>query len=258
MDGVRTVLIDIDGVLTVSWRPLPGAVEALTRIRDAGVATVLVTNTTARTRAQIAGLLDQGGFEVDAAAILTAPTATAAYLAQHHPGGRCLLLNSGDIAEDLGELELVDTDPDVVVLGGAGPEFSYQALDHAFRALHGGAPLVAMHRNRYWRTDDGLRLDAGAFVTGLEHAADVRAVVIGKPAPEFFAAALRSASGSAEHAVMVGDDIESDVLGAQACGITGVLVRTGKYDEAAVDAAPGHPDHVIDSFADLPTLLNPD
>lgn len=260
MDPVQAVLIDIDGVLTVSWEPIPGAADALARIRQAGLATTLVTNTTSRTRKQIAGLLGRAGFEVDADAILTAPAATAAYLAEHHPGARCLLLNSGDVREDLGDGEFVDpedgdTDPDVVVVGGAGPEFSYPALDRAFGYLKQGVPLVAMHRNWYWRTAQGLRLDSGAFVAGLELAADVRGVVVGKPAPEFFAAALRAAGSPAAAAVMVGDDIESDVLGAQESGITGVLVRTGKYDQATVDAAPGRPDHVLDSFAELPALL---
>lgn len=255
MNGVRAVLIDIDGVLTVSWEALPGAADALARLRRGGLATTLVTNTTSRTRAQIAELLDGAGFDVESGAILTAPAATAAHLAEHLPGARCLLLNSGDIGEDLGEVELVDTDPDVVLLGGAGPEFSYEAVDHAFHYVQRGVPLVAMHRNRYWRTDEGLRLDVGAFVEGLERAADVTAVVVGKPAPEFFAAALRASGTPAAAAVMVGDDIESDVLGAQDSGITGVLVRTGKYDEDAVRAAPGEPDHVLDSFADLPALL---
>lgn len=255
MDGVQAVLIDIDGVLTVSWEPVPGAAEALARIQRAGLGTRLVTNTTSRTRAQIAELLGRAGFEVDASTILTAPAATAAYLAEHCPGARCLLLNSGDIREDLGDVEFVEVTPDVVVVGGAGPEFSYQALDRAFGHLFRGVPLIAMHRNRYWRTDQGLRLDSGAFVEGLERAADVRAVVVGKPAAEFFATALRALDAPAAAAVMVGDDIESDVLGAQDSGITGVLVRTGKYDEATVEAAPGRPDHVLGSFADLPALL---
>ncbi len=255
MGGMRAVLIDIDGVLTVSWQALPGAVRALRQIQDAGSAVRLLTNTTSHTRAEIGELLTDAGFDVDADSILTAPAATAAYLAEHHPGARCLLLNSGDISVDLGDMVLDDSEPDVVVIGGAGREFSYEALDRAFRRLRAGAPLVAMHRNRYWRTDEGLRLDSGAFVAGLEHAAEVAAVVVGKPAPEFFAAALRSADVAAGDAVMVGDDIESDVLGAQHAGITGVLVRTGKYDSDAVEAAPGDPDHVLDSFADLPTLL---
>jgi HAD superfamily hydrolase (TIGR01458 family) len=260
MESVRAVLIDIDGVLTVSWKPLPGAVEALREIRAAGLGVVLVTNTTSRTRASIAATLEGAGFPVTAEDILTAPAATAAYLAEHWPGARCALLNSGDVGEDLGEVRLLDprdteTVADVVVVGGAGPEFDYAALDRAFGQLQRGARLVAMHRNLYWRTADGLRLDSGAFLAGLEQAARVEAEVTGKPSPAFFEAALARLGAGADQAVMVGDDIESDVLAAQRAGITGVLVRTGKYLPETHRAASGPPDHVIDSFAGLPALL---
>ncbi|MGW0861583.1 HAD-IIA family hydrolase [Streptomyces sp. NPDC002611] len=260
MESVRAVLIDIDGVLTVSWRPLPGAVEALREIREAGLAVLLVTNTTSRTRASIAGTLADTGFPVSAEDILTAPAATAAYLAEHCPGARCALLNSGDIEEDLDGVTLVDaadTDavPDVVLVGGAGPEFGYEALDRAFGQLRRGARLVAMHRNLYWRTDEGLRLDSGAFLAGLEQAARGEAEITGKPAPAFFESALARVGAGAGETVMVGDDVESDVLAAQRAGVTGVLVRTGKFQPEALRAADGTPDHVIDSFADLPALL---
>ncbi|WP_460071314.1 HAD-IIA family hydrolase [Streptomyces sp. YKOK-I1] len=255
MDAVRAVLIDIDGVLTVSWKPLPGTVEALRTLREAGLGVALVTNTTSRTRASIARTLADAGFPVTADDILTAPAVTASYLAEHHPGARCALLNSGDIEEDLEGVMLVDQDVEVVVVGGAGPEFGYAALDRAFGHLQRGARLVAMHRNLYWRTDAGLRLDSGAFVTGLEAAARVEAEVTGKPSPAFFAAALRRLGADAGTALMVGDDIESDVLAAQRAGITGVLVRTGKYLPQTHRAASGAPDHVVDSFADLPRLL---
>ncbi|MFF5493608.1 TIGR01458 family HAD-type hydrolase [Streptomyces aquilus] len=258
MTSVRAVLIDIDGVLTVSWEPLPGAVEALREIRAAGLGVALVTNTTSRTRASIAGTLAEAGFPVAAEDILTAPTVTAAYLAEHFPGARCALLNSGDVREDLEGVRLVDLaddDPDVVVLGGAGEEFGYAALDRAFGHLRRGARLVAMHRNLYWRTGDGLRLDAGAFLAGLEQAARVEAVVTGKPSRAFFASALARLGVGADEAVMVGDDVESDVLAAQTAGVTGVLVRTGKFLPETLRDASGTPDHVIDSFADLPTLL---
>ncbi|WP_149830082.1 TIGR01458 family HAD-type hydrolase [Streptomyces tailanensis] len=261
MASKRAVLIDIDGVLTVSWKPLPGAVEALAEIRGAGLAVALVTNTTSRTRASIAETLGGAGFPVTAEDILTAPSVTAAYLAERCPGARCALLNSGDIREDLADVDVIDevedagTVPDVVVVGGAGPEFGYASLNRAFEHLQRGARLVAMHRNLYWRTDDGLQLDAGAFLAGLEKAARTEAEITGKPAPAFFEAALAHVGVGAEEALMVGDDIESDVLAAQRAGVTGVLVRTGKYLPETHRAASGRPDHVIDSFADLPTLL---
>jgi ribonucleotide monophosphatase NagD (HAD superfamily) len=113
-----------------------------------------------------------------------------------------------------------------------------------------------MHRNLFWRTDAGLQLDSGAFLLGLEQAADTEAVVLGKPAAEFFAAALRSLDVTAAETMMVGDDVESDVLGAQAHGLTGVLVRTGKFRPDAEDGIDGHrPQHVVDSIADVPGLL---
>ncbi|MFF6977802.1 HAD-IIA family hydrolase [Streptomyces sp. NPDC008343] len=269
MERLRAVLIDIDGVLTVSWQPLPGAVEALREIREAGLGVALVTNTTSRTRASIARTLADAGFPVSAEDILTAPAVTAAYLAEHCPGARCVLLNSGDIGEDLDGVALVGDDedanegdgsggrsvPDVVVVGGAGPEFGYAALNRAFGHLQRGARLVAMHRNLYWRTDDGLQLDTGAFLVGLEKAARVEAEITGKPSAAFFEAALAHVGVGAGEAVMVGDDVESDVLAAQRAGVRGVLVRTGKYLPETHRAASGTPDHVIDSFAGLPALL---
>lgn len=259
MDRVRAVLIDIDGVLTVSWQPLPGAVEALREIRAAGLSLALVTNTTSRTRASIAATLADAGFPVSAEDILTAPAVTAAYLAERYPGARCLLLNSGDIAADLEGVSLVGApgdpgDVDVVLVGGAGPEFGYEALDRAFGCLQRGARLVAMHRNLYWRTAEGLRLDSGAFLAGLEQAARTEAEVTGKPSAAFFTAALGRLGAAPGEAVMVGDDIESDVLAAQRAGLTGVLVRTGKYLPETHRAASGEPDHVVDSFADVPAL----
>lgn len=261
MERIAAVLIDIDGVLTVSWEPLPGAVEAVERLRAADIGLALVTNTTSRTRARIAERLADAGFPVGPDDILTAPAVTAVYLREHHPEARCLLINTGDVRDDLSGVTLVDEKdaegavPDVVVLGGAGAAFTYAALNRAFRLVQQGAALVAMHRNLYWRTAGGLDLDTGAFLLGLEHAARSEAAVTGKPAGAFFAAALAHLGATPSEALMVGDDIESDVLAAQRHGITGVLVRTGKYLPETHAAADGTPDHVLDSFADVPALV---
>jgi len=223
MRRIRAVLLDIDGVLTVSWRPVPGAVEAVARLRAAGFAVALVTNTTSQTRAWIAATLAEAGFGVGPGDIFTAPAITAAYLARNHPGARCALLNSGDISADLPGVHLTDDPaPDVVILGGAGPEFSYPALNRVFGYLLGGARLVAMGRNLYWRTESGLQLDTGAFLAGLEQAAGVRAEVTGKPAPAFFATALAALGVSAPEAVMVGQ------------------VPAGDAPQRARPARPGH------------------
>ncbi|CAN5644456.1 HAD-IIA family hydrolase [soil metagenome] len=258
---VDAVLFDIDGVLAVSWQGIPHASAAVRAVRDAGLPIRFVTNTTSRSAESITYALHAIDIEVHHGELLTAALSTARYIERSHPGANCLVLNSGEVGEDLESLQLVDdpTQADIVVVGGAGPEFSYDALDHAFRALQHGATLIAMHRNMFWATSSGNQLDAGAFVAALEAAAGVDAIVMGKPSPTFFAEALRSAGASPARTAMVGDDVHSDVLGAQRAGIVGVLVHTGKYRpedvKAAADAGDGSPDHQIDSVADLPALL---
>jgi len=258
MASVKAVLIDIDGVLTVSWRAIPGAVGAMARLRRSGVGIRLVTNTTSRTRAWMATRLSAQGFPVHPEDILTAPGLTARHLNETYPGARCLVVNSGDLRNELPGLTVVsgdEDDVDVVVLGGAGPEFDYETMNKVFHHLQRGASLVGMNRNYYWATDQGLRLDTGTFLAGLEQASGTPATMTGKPAPTFFTSALAHVGADAETALMVGDDVASDVVAAQAVGIRGVLVKTGKYLPRDVEKAAQPPDHVIDSFADLPDLL---
>lgn len=255
---VKAVLIDIDGVLTVSWRVLPGAVEAMTRLRRMGLGIRLVTNTTSRTRSWMATQLAARGFPVHPEDILTAPGLTADFLHQRYPGARCLVVNSGDLSRELPGVTMVDADAkavDVVVLGGAGPEFSYDLLNKIFTHVRDGAALVAMNRNLYWATDEGLRLDTGAFLAGLEQAAGVSATMTGKPATTFFTSALERVGAEARDAVMVGDDLDSDVLAGQRVGLFGVLVRTGKFLPRDLERLDAAPDAVIDSFAELPDLI---
>ena len=256
MAWVDGLLLDIDGVLTVSWQPIDGAAHAIDRLRSRGLPLRFATNTTTRSRAEVARLLTDAGIPVDPSEILTAPIATVAYLQRAHPGARCFVLSSGDLGEDLEPIDRVDDAPaDVVVMGGAGLVYTHTQLNRAFRLLLDGAAFVAMHRNLYWRTADGMELDTGAYVTALEQASGVSPVVLGKPSPDFFAAAVTSLGVPAERTAMIGDDIVNDVLGAQAAGLRGVLVRTGKYRPDAVEAASGTPDRVVDSIADVPDLV---
>lgn len=253
IDGL---LLDMDGVIMMSWRALPGAVETLARLRAAGLPLRLLTNTTEKTGAEIAAELRRIGFDVTADEVLTAAAAAAAYLRAEHPGARVFLLGDGRPA-DLEGVDLVGLNdaPDVILLSGSDPSFTFETFNRVYRVLLGGAALVAMHRNLAWMTDEGIRLDAGAYLYGLERALGREAVVAGKPSGAVFEAGLRALGVAASAALMVGDDVENDVLAAQAAGITGVLVRTGKYREELLAAAHGKPDHVVDSIADLPELL---
>jgi HAD superfamily hydrolase (TIGR01458 family) len=251
---VDGLLLDIDGVLVTSWRALPGSVDAIAALRSGGVPFRLVTNTTTHSRAGLADTLGEAGFDFTADEIVTAVTATAAYLRTAHPGARVAVLSDGDPTGDLEGVALVEVDhADVIVLGGASEAFDYDTINRVFRRLSDGAAFVAMHRNMYWRTSSGLQLDVGAYVAGLEAATGVTPVVCGKPSGAYFAAALGEIGVTADRAAMVGDDVVNDVTGAQDAGLAGVLVRTGKFRPGDLDR--GSPDAVVDALAEVPAAL---
>jgi HAD superfamily hydrolase (TIGR01458 family) len=258
MDAVAGLLLDIDGVLTVSWKAIPGAVDTLAWLRREGVPFRLITNTTTHTRRRLAETLGAAGLSVAPEEIVTAVVATAEHLRANFAGAKAFVLSDGDAGEDLHGVRVVETpeDADVVVLGGAGDGFTYDALNRVFRRLMDGGALIGMHRNLFWRTASGWELDAGAYINGLESAANVSATICGKPTKGYFAAALGMLGVPPAHSAMVGDDITNDVLGAQAAGIRGVLVQTGKFQPE--DLTSASPDVVLKSIADLPQWLRSD
>jgi HAD superfamily hydrolase (TIGR01458 family) len=240
----KAVLVDLAGVLYVGEQALPGARAALARLRASGLAVHFLTNTTRSPRSAVVALLQRLGFAIDAHEIHTAARATRDVVA--HRGLHPHYLVHPDIAAEMGASHAT---PDAVVVGDAGPHFTFERLNAAFRLLMEGLPLIAMARNRYFREADGLTLDAGAFICALEYAAGVRAEVIGKPASPFFLAALEALGAAPATAVLIGDDLHDDIGGAQRAGIPAILVRTGKY-RTADEADPAvRPAHVADDFA---------
>ncbi|MFI2281770.1 HAD-IIA family hydrolase [Nocardia beijingensis] len=252
---IRGVLYDIDGVLVTSWREIAGAAAAVRRIRESGLRRAFLTNTTSRTCAEIAERLCDIGIEVDPVEIVTAARLTAEFVRERYPGAAVWVLNHGDIEADLAGLRLDERHPDVVVIGGAGAEFTHAALSRVAELMLDGVPVVAMHSGLTWATADGLRIDAGAYLPGLEAAGNARVEVVGKPAAPGFRTAAALMRLDPAQVVMIGDDLYSDVLAAQDAGLTGVLVRTGKFRPEVLASADRAPDHVIDSVADLPELL---
>jgi len=249
-----SVLLDLDGVLYVEDEPIAGAIEAVAALRNRGLRLRFVTNTTSRPRRDILARLERLGMPVPERELIT-PARLAVEHCLAAGRQRALLLMRDEVKADLAGLQEVREGADVVVVGDLGADFGYRVLNTAFRELLAGAELVALQKNRYWRTPEGLSLDVGPFVAALEYATACDAVVVGKPAPDFFATVLAGVGVRATDAAMVGDDVESDVGGALRAGLAGVLVRTGKCRPEAVAASGVEPTATVDSIADVPALL---
>ncbi len=257
---MRGVLIDLDGVVYVGESPVPGAVDAVARLTREGVPFLFLTNTTSRPRAALVEKLRELGVDASVDQLLTPAVAAASWLRDRGLGHPALFVPDATAAE-FSALDPVPRDGDggaeAVVVGDLGEGWDFATLNRAFRLLMSESqpPLVALGMTRYWRADDGLRLDAGAYVRALEYASGRRAVVMGKPDAAFYATAVGRLGLEAGEVVMVGDDVRTDVAGAMQAGLRGVLVRTGKFSPADLEAGVT-PDAVLDSLADLPDWLD--
>jgi len=257
--AARAYLLDLDGTLYSGDAAVPGAEAALDRLRRERVPFRLVTNTTSRSRRMLVGRLAGYGLRVDAEEIVTA-TLAGATLLRARGFSRVAPFVPAAALEDLTGLTLLggtsdrSTGPvDAVVLGDLGERWTYALLQEAFDHVMSGAALIALSRDRYFRQGERLALDAGPFVAALEYAANTSAEIAGKPSRAFFAAAVSSLNLPLDRSVaMVGDDLWSDVEGAQRAGLQGWLVRTGKFRESVLQESGIRPDRILESVAALP------
>ena len=253
---MRALLFDLDGVLYQSDRVIDGAVETLRWFEQRGIPHLFVTNTSSKPRSALVDRLSSMGLSVSAEQIFTPPVAAYDYLTANDAMPLALFVRE-PTREDFEGLDILADDAEQgagsVVIGDIGEAWDFPTLNRAFRLLMADPQpvLIALGMSRYAQGRDGLVLDVAPFIKALEHAADCEAVVMGKPANAFFDAAVRKLGTSAAEVVMIGDDIRGDVGGAQAAGLAGVLVRTGKFRPKDLEGEV-RPDAVLDSVADLP------
>lgn len=252
---MNAILFDMDGVLYEGERSIPGAQEAISWCRDKGIPHLFLTNTTSRSRRVLVEKLAAMGIIVSTEELLTPPVAASAWL-HHNVDGPVALFVPAGTCDDFSGIAVADAEEQkvaAVVIGDLGEAWDFATYNHAFRLLiqNPQAPLIALGLTRYWQAEDGLRLDVGPFVKGLEYAAGREAIVMGKPAAPFFETALEQLSASAKKAVMIGDDIRGDIDGAQKAGINGILVRTGKFRPEDMELGIT-PLAVLNSIAALP------
>jgi len=250
--AIKAVLFDLDGVLYVGDHMTPGAIESVCHIHDSGLPIAGLTNTTTQPKSAIARKLSGFGIPIHASDIYT-----PAALAKQAIGDGCAKLYVRDsLLEDFQGIRTTDSNPDYIVMGDLGGEGYTPDLLHAiFNAVMDGATVLALHKNRFWQKPDGLHLDIGPFVAAIEYATGTEATILGKPSQDFFHGVCSALHVAPESALMIGDDIESDIGGAKDAGLKTALVQTGKYREDFVRATGIKADLVLPSIADLPDAL---
>ncbi len=255
-------LIDIDGVLYSKGKVVQGAIETLEYLDKNKFDYILVTNTTRMSTNRLILELEASGFDMENKEdrVLTALSATADYISREKEGALCYLIAPHESDIDFIKKGLLVTRSerlvDYVVIG-YDTRINYQMMDRAFWNVLNGAKLIAMHKDDVFPGFPLPRIGLGAFVHGLEYSLHTRAVVIGKPNKNFYKIAMKKIHATLENTVMVGDSLVSDILGAKNAGLGHtVMVKTGNFNEAAVNASRFKPDHIIDSIKDLPDLFS--
>ena len=250
------VLLDIQGTLLAGdGTPIAGAAAAVARLKASGLAVRFVTNIDSVPVSTILARLRAADIPAEEAEIFS-PVSAAKRFLERRERARCHLLLPPSIEPEFSAFRVNGGRADWVVVGDCREGFTYERLNTAFRVLRDGAELLALQKGRWFVSPDGPALDTGSFVAALEWGANRTAHVVGKPSTELLRMALDDVGADPYSAVMVGDDICSDVPGAHAAGTRSVLVRTGKFSLSTLERSERKPDLLIDSIADLPAALD--
>ena len=255
MDQKRGILFDLDGVFYVSNQAIDGGQKLINSLRNKSIPFRFLTNTTTKTRREIREKLGSFGLLIDEKEIFSAAYIGINYL-RSIGSPPCHLLIHDNIYSDYSEFDVHDRKPEFVVIGDRGNKWNYDDLNKAFRYLMEGAGLIALHKGRYFQTLQGLEIDIGAIITGLEYSSGQTAISLGKPNTNFFQTALEDISIEIGKAIMVGDDLINDIGGAQRTGMKGVLVRTGKFRKSNLSHSDVKPDFIIESINELEDILS--
>jgi NagD protein len=245
-------LIDMDGVVYRGNQLIPGAERFIADLLQLDLPFFFLTNNSQRTRRDVVTKLRRLGINVDEKHIFTCAMATARFLAHQKPGGTAFVIGEGGLLNALHEngYSVVDHDPDYVVIG-EGRAVTYEMMERAIRMVLGGAKLIATNLDPTCPTQDGLRPGCGALVAMIETATGRKAFSVGKPSAVMMRAARKELGLDAIRTTMIGDTMETDILGAVQLGYRAILVLSGGTSREDLAAFAYRPDMIVDSIADL-------
>lgn len=247
--NINALLFDLNGVVYIDDTAIPGAAETIAYIEKKGIPHAFVTNNTRNSIASLEKKLSELGLPIDPDKIIS-PAKIAIDLLKSR-NAKCFPVINDNILPDFKEFICYNTDAEYILIGDYGDNWDYKLYNTIFNMAMNGAKVIALHKGRFWQAKEGLRIDIGAYITGLEYAAGIEAEAVGKPEKAFFDAAVKGFYVDKSQIAMIGDDVISDIGGAQNCGLKGILVKTGKYRKEHVEKSGIKPDLTIDAVNNI-------
>jgi len=247
------IIFDIDGVLVFQGKAYPRATGVLDFLREKGIEIRILSNSTLKSRRSCAEQLINVGFNICESEVITASFATAKYLRKLNPRS-CWVMLKGEGLEEFNDFNHDTEDPEYIVMGDFREGFTFWNMNKALRLLQNGSKFIVMISEIVDNSMGEVELTVGAYGRMLEEAANVKATYIGKPNRYVFEMALKTMDIEKAKALMVGDKITTDVVGANKAGIRSVLVKTGEFKESDLDCDI-KPDYIFDSIQDIKKLF---
>ena len=251
---IKGFLFDLDGVFCIGNEVLPGAIETLDYLNSKNIPYIFVTNTTTKSIDSLFQKLIKLKFPIGEEHIISASYAGVLKLRELN-SPTCELILQEDSKKDYDEFIINNINPEYIVIGDLDKEWSFQVVNDIFNKVINGSKILALHKGKYFKTTNGMQIDSGAFIKGIEYASSTEAVVVGKPTEDFFNIAINQINISRENLMMVGDDIINDIQGAQSSGIKSTLVKTGKYRDDLIKKSNINPDFIIGSISEIIKFL---
>ncbi len=255
LKDIQGFLFDLDGVFYVGDELIPGGNETLNYLNSKNIPYRFVTNTTTNSRFEISKKLVDWGLPIEESQIFSAAYAGVSQL-REWGNPSCFYFLKDDAKIEFDEFTEDSINPDVIIMGDLGHEWTFDNLNRAFNYVMNGSRILALHKGKYFQVGEGLQIDSGAFVHAIEFASSKTADVVGKPNENFFKLAIRDMEiNNMSQIAMIGDDLINDIEGAQKVGIKSGLVKTGKFRQEILNQSQVKPDFILSSISELPSLL---
>lgn len=251
--NVKAIFFDLDGTLYFKGKAINGAVETVDYLKSKGYICRFLTNTDSKQTSSILNRVTDMGFHISIDEIFTPVTASVKFL-EWKKDASVYPLVSDEIITEYEKFNISENTVDYLVIGDCREKVSYSNLNKAFQLIKEHTEILALQKGRYYYDSTGKNLDTGAFVSMMEYASNKTSTVLGKPSESFFNILLQDLKLNPSEILIIGDDITTDIVGANKICANSALVKTGKYQDQ-MHLKTGTPDYVLDSAADLVNYL---